>query len=61
MIGTALSGSALGITNGLISLEFGSFIGKVAMLVVAIICIRIMPEGFSGMVEKRRLRRRKSK
>ncbi len=52
LIGTFLSGTALGIISGVVSLEQGQFIGKIAMLVAAIICIRVLPGGFSGLVEK---------
>ena len=52
LIGTFLSGSVLGIISGVVSLEQGQFIGKIAMLVAAVICIRVLPGGFSGLVEK---------
>lgn len=52
LIGTFLSGTVLGVISGIVSLEQGQFIGKIAMLVAAIICIRVLPGGFSGFVEK---------
>ena len=52
LIGTFLSGTVLGVISGNVSLEQGQFIGKIAMLVAAIICIRVLPGGFSGLVEK---------
>lgn len=52
LIGTFFAGSALGIISGVVSLEAGQFIGKIAMLVAAIICIRTLPGGFSGLAEK---------
>ena len=52
LIGTFLSGTVLGVISGIVSLEQGQFIGKIAMLVAAIICIRVLPGGFSGLVEK---------
>ena len=52
VIGTFLSGTVLGVISGIVSLEQGQFIGKIAMLVAAIICIRVLPGGFSGLVEK---------
>lgn len=52
LIGTFLSGTVLGVISGIASLEQGQFIGKIAMLVAAIICIRVLPGGFSGLVEK---------
>lgn len=52
LIGTFLSGTVLGVISGIVSLEQGQFIGKIAMLVAAIICIRVLPGGFTGLVEK---------
>ncbi len=52
LIGTFLSGTVLGVISGIAFLEQGQFIGKIAMLVAAIICIRVLPGGFSGLVEK---------
>ena len=52
LIGTFLSGTVLGVISGIVSLEQGQFIGKIAMLVAAIVCIRVLPGGFSGLVEK---------
>lgn len=52
LIGTFLSGTVLGVISGIVSLEQGQFIGKIAMLVAAIICIRVLPGGFSGLFEK---------
>lgn len=52
LIGTFFSGTVLGIISGVVSLEQGQFIGKIAMLVAAILCIRVLPSGFSGLVEK---------
>ena len=52
LIGTFLSGTVLGVISGIVSLEQGQFIGKIAILVAAIICIRVLPGGFSGLVEK---------
>ena len=58
LLGTLLSGTVLGVVNGVLSLKMGPFIGKVGLLVVAILCIRVMPTGISGMVEKISMRRK---
>lgn len=52
LIGTVLSGGSLGIVNSTVSLSSGQFMGRIAMLIAAIICIRVFPSGFSGLVEK---------
>lgn len=50
LVGTVLSGGLLGIVNSLTSVVIGSFYGRIAILLVAIIFIRVCPKGFSGMV-----------
>lgn len=52
LVGTVLSGASLGIVNSVVSLEAGQFMGRIAMLAAAIVCIRVFPLGFSGLVEK---------
>ncbi|MCI8648583.1 MAG: branched-chain amino acid ABC transporter permease [Anaerotruncus sp.] len=52
LVGMALSGGVLGIIQSMLSLLFGTFFGKMGLLVVAILVIRILPKGFSGLVEK---------
>lgn len=52
LVGTVLSGGFLGIINGLMTMSAGQFIGRIGLLVAAIICIRVFPKGFSGLVEK---------
>jgi branched-chain amino acid transport system permease protein len=56
LIGTALSGVSLGIVQSVISVIFGTFFGKMGLLFVAIIVIRVLPKGFSSLVEKRILK-----
>ncbi|MBS4206524.1 branched-chain amino acid ABC transporter permease [Bacillus sp. FJAT-50079] len=53
LIGTIMAGGSLGVVNSALSYLFGTFIGRLGLLVVAIIFIRVWPFGFSGLVEKR--------
>ncbi|MCD8083443.1 MAG: branched-chain amino acid ABC transporter permease [Clostridiales bacterium] len=59
LIGMALSGGVLGIVQSALSLMFGTFYGKMGLLVVAIIVIRVLPNGFSGLAEKYLVNRRR--
>jgi len=59
LMGTLFSSGALGIVNGVLSLRISQFIGKVGMLIVAIIFIRVLPGGFSGVFGKIKIRRKK--
>ena len=59
MIGTLLSGSALGVINSTLSQLFGTLIGRLGLLLVAIAFIRVLPDGFSGLVDKYRLKVRR--
>ena len=58
LIGTVLSGAALGLVDSILSLLYGTFIGRIGLLAVAILFIRICPKGFSGLVENIRKNRR---
>lgn len=60
LIGTVLSGGLLGVVNSVISAIWGTFYGRLGLLIVAIIVIRIIPLGFSGIVEKKLMRGMKS-
>lgn len=53
LIGTALSGTALGVIQSILNITLGTFFGKMGLLLVAIIVIRVLPKGFSGLVEAR--------
>lgn len=53
LVGMALSGTVLGVIQSVLSLFFGTFFGKIGLLLVAIIVIRVFPKGFSGLVESR--------
>lgn len=48
ILGTVLSGFSLSVVNAPVSQWAGSFAGRVALLVAAIVIIRILPEGISG-------------
>jgi branched-chain amino acid transport system permease protein len=48
ILGTILSGFSLSLVNAPASQLAGSFAGRVALLVTAIVIIRILPEGISG-------------
>ena len=52
LVGTLLAAVLLAIVESLLSLYFGSFIGRIGMLLIAILIIRVMPGGFSGLVER---------
>lgn len=58
LVGTVLAGASLGLVNGVLALELGQFFGRIGLLVAAILCIRLFPTGFSGIIEKRALRRK---
>lgn len=58
LIGTVMSGSALGIVQSILSTLYGTFYGRIGLLVVTIIVIRFFPQGFSGLVEKFSQKRR---
>lgn len=53
LVGTVLSGGTLGVVNSILSSAYGTFIGRVGLLVVAILFIRLVPSGFSGIVERK--------
>lgn len=58
LVGTVLSGGSLGVVNSFLSSVYGTFIGRLGLLVVAIIVIRLLPYGFSGLVERKLMRGR---
>jgi len=53
LVGITMAGSSLGVVNSTLSYLFGTFIGRLGLLVVAIIFIRVWPTGFSGIIEKK--------
>ncbi|MFC5652293.1 branched-chain amino acid ABC transporter permease [Paenibacillus solisilvae] len=58
LVGTLLSSGSLGIVHSSLSTFFGTYFGKLGLLIVAIIFIRILPNGFSGIAEKIAMKRR---
>ena len=57
LIGTFLAGGTLGLVDGALSLLVGSFFGRLGLLIVSILFIRLFPTGFTGLVEKIQMRR----
>lgn len=53
LVGVSLAGGFLGLVNSILSYLFGTFIGRVGLLILTIIVIRLIPYGFSGLVEKK--------
>lgn len=51
-VGTAIAAMVLAVVESSMSYFFGAFFGRIGMLVVAILIIRILPDGFSGLVER---------
>lgn len=51
LIGTVISAGALGVVNSILSMLYGTFVGRIGLLIVAIVFIRVCPKGFSGLVE----------
>ncbi|GAB3026632.1 urea ABC transporter, permease protein UrtB [Natronobiforma cellulositropha] len=58
LLGTPLAGGLLGAVNAGFTTLGGTFIGQVAMLVAAILAIRLMPNGITGLIETIRQKRR---
>jgi branched-chain amino acid transport system permease protein len=57
VVGTSLSGMALGAINAFFTSLFSNFFGKIALLVAAMFAIRVMPNGVTGVVKELRRRR----
>jgi len=51
LVGTTLAGGVLGVVDALFSNLYGTFIGQIALLVVAILILRFLPSGLSGAIE----------
>jgi branched-chain amino acid transport system permease protein len=51
VLGTSLSGLLLGPINALFSDQFGTFAGRIALLVVAMLALRFLPGGITGLVD----------
>jgi branched-chain amino acid transport system permease protein len=54
VVGTSLSGLLLGPIDALFSEEFGEFAGRIALLVAAMLALRFLPGGITGVVDRLR-------
>jgi branched-subunit amino acid ABC-type transport system permease component len=60
LIGTVVSGCSLGTVDSVVTILTTAFYGTMAMLIVAILFIRVFPKGFSDLIENKLLKRKKS-
>ena len=51
LVGTVLASGFLGSVNAAVTNLAGTFMGQVAMLVAAIVAIRLLPDGITGLLE----------
>lgn len=58
VVGTLSASMLLGLVNAVFSWQLGTFIGLMAMLLVAIVLLRLLPDGITGYIENWRDRRR---
>lgn len=56
LLGTVLAGGGLGIVQSILNMKFNTFYGKIGILLMAILFIRILPDGFSGYFNAVRLK-----
>ena len=56
LLGTVLAGGGLGIVQSILNMKFNTFYGKIGILLMAILFIRILPNGFSGYFNEVRLK-----
>jgi branched-chain amino acid transport system permease protein len=54
VLGTALSGGVLGVINATFTNLYGTFFGRIALLVSAMVAIRLLPNGLTGFVNDMR-------
>jgi branched-chain amino acid transport system permease protein len=52
VVGTSLSGLLLGPVDAVVSDQFGEFAGRIALLVAAMLALRFLPGGISGLVDR---------
>ncbi len=57
VLGTVLSGGLLGVIEAAFSNLYGTFFGRIALLITAMIALRFLPEGITGFIEQARARR----
>jgi len=58
IIGTLTASGVLGVFNAAGSILFGTFIGQMFLLMVAIVALRVLPSGISGYIDHWQQRRR---
>ena len=58
IIGTLTASGVLGVFNAAGSILFGTFIGQMFLLMVAIVALRVLPSGISGYIDDWQQRRR---
>ncbi|MFB6173688.1 MAG: urea ABC transporter, permease protein UrtB [Halobacteriales archaeon] len=51
LLGTSMAGGLLGAIDAVFSNAYGNFIGQMALLLTAILAIRVLPDGLTGLVE----------
>jgi urea transport system permease protein len=56
LVGTPLAAALLGAINAALGTQYGLYIGRVGLLLTTILIIRVLPDGISGLVERRRMR-----
>lgn len=61
IIGTLSASGVLSVFNATGSFFFGTFIGQMMLLLVAIVALRVLPEGITGYIDDWRQRRRAEK
>ncbi|MFB6157260.1 MAG: urea ABC transporter, permease protein UrtB [Haloferacaceae archaeon] len=54
LVGTTMAGGLLGSVDAVVSNLYGNFLGQMALLAVAIVAIRVLPEGLTGLAESLR-------
>ncbi|MDQ2049076.1 urea ABC transporter, permease protein UrtB [Natronolimnohabitans sp. A-GB9] len=60
IVGTVLASGFLGTVNAAVTNVAGTFMGQVAMLIAAIVAIRLLPEGITGLLADLREKRGES-
>lgn len=61
LTGTVLASGGLGIVQSFLNMTLNTFYGKVGILLVAILCIRVLPKGFSGLYSSFIMKRKMKK
>ncbi len=52
LIGPFFSGSGLGLVYSILTGIWGTFVGTIGLLIITMIVIRLMPQGFTGVLER---------